>query len=338
VKRFALVIYVIGLFSLVNGQDPQFTQFYANPLYLAPSFAGATQQDRISLAYRNQWPDLISGVFVTYSFSYDHYFENFNSGVGVLILKDVAGTGDLGILNAGVMYSYDIKINEEFHLRPGIHFNYTQQGLNFGKLRWNDQLSSGGTGGVTLEVPPERQYKADVDFSTSLLGYTERGWFGFGVDHLLRPNYGLYNNNDSDTDWPIKYSLFGGYQVVKKGRLLNPIDETLSLAFYFRHQYIYTQLDLGVYWYKAPVMFGFWYRGIPFLRGGNDAYQKDPRGDALAFLIGYKMDQLRVGYSYDFTISNLVSSTGGAHEVSLTYEFKTTRKKSRARMVPCPEF
>jgi hypothetical protein len=50
------------------------------------------------------------------------------------------------------------------------------------------------------------------------------------------------------------------------------------------------------------------------------------------------MEQLRVGYSYDFTISNLVSSTGGAHEVSITYEFKTTRKREKPRMVPCPEF
>ena len=185
-------------------------------------------QDRVTAVYRNQWPEL-NNVFVTYSFAYDHYFENFNSGVGVLLLRDVAGSGDLGILNAGVHYSYDIQINEEFHLRPGIHFNYTQQGIDFSKLQWNDELSN--PGGGTIEQPPTDPYKPDVDFAASLLGYTERAWFGFSVDHLLRPNYGLYNN---DADWPIKYSAFGGYQVIKKGRLLNPIDETLSLAFHFR--------------------------------------------------------------------------------------------------------
>jgi len=58
VKKLTLVIFVVGLFSWANGQDPQFTQFYANPLYLAPSFAGATQQDRITAVYRNQWPEL----------------------------------------------------------------------------------------------------------------------------------------------------------------------------------------------------------------------------------------------------------------------------------------
>jgi type IX secretion system PorP/SprF family membrane protein len=332
VKRFALIILAAGLFSWAKGQDPQFTQFYANPLYLAPSFAGATQQDRITAAYRNQWPELVSGVFVTYSFSYDHFFENFNSGVGVLIMKDVAGTGDLGITNAGLQYSYDITINKAFHLRPGIHFNYTQQGLNFSKLTWNDELANPSAG--TIEQPPSPS-KPDVDFAASLLGYSERFWLGFAVDHMLRPNYGLYNN---DVRWPVKYSAFGGYQIIKRSKLVNPIDETVSLAFYFRHQHLYTQLDVGLYWYKAPLILGLWYRGIPFLKGKDEQYQKDPRGDALAFLVGYKMDQLRVGYSYDFTISNLVSSTGGAHEVIVTYEFKTTRKKQKARMIPCPEF
>jgi len=78
-------------------------------------------------------------------------------------------------------------------------------------------------------------------------------------------------------------------------------------------------------------MFGFWYRGVPF-------FGEDPKGDAISFLVGYKLDQLRVGYSYDFTISNLVSSTGGAHEISITYEFKSTRSRKKAHMVPCPEF
>ena len=151
-KKVALIIFVLGLFSWANGQDPQFTQFYANPLYLAPSFAGATEQDRISAAYRNQWPELLNGVFVTYSFSYDHFFENFNSGCGCLLMKDVAGTGELGITNAGLQYSYDIQVNQEFHLRPGIHFNYTQQGIDFSKLSWNDELAN--PGGGTIEQEP----------------------------------------------------------------------------------------------------------------------------------------------------------------------------------------
>ncbi len=325
-RKLIIAISMLLIFRVASAQDPHFTQFYANPLYLAPSFAGATQSDRIAAVYRNQWASL-PGAFVTYSFSYDHYFDNFNSGVGILLMRDVAGTGDLALTNAGLQYSYDFKINNYWHVRPGVHINYTQMGIDYFKLTWNDQLTSSGTSGGTIEQPGE-EVKADVDFASSALVYSDRYWFGFAVDHLLTPNYGLWNNN---ADWPMKFTVFGGAQVVKRGQLFNPIDESLSLAFLFRHQDLFNQLDLGVYWYKAPLMLGLWYRGIPVV-------SMDPRGDAVAFLVGYKMDDIRVGYSYDFTISNLVSSTGGSHEVSLVYEFSTTRKRSKRRMIPCPEF
>ena len=129
----------------------------------------------------------------------------------------------------------------------------------------------------------------------------------------------------------MKISAFGGYQVIRKGRRLKPVDESLSVAALFRYQDLITQLDIGVYWYKNPLVFGMWYRGLPIIN-------EESRGDALIFLVGYKIDQFSVGYSYDFTISKLVATSGGAHEVSITWEFKTTRQRRTARMVPCPEF
>ena len=42
----------------LKAQDPQFTQFYANPLYLNPAFAGTARCPRICMNYRNQWPNL----------------------------------------------------------------------------------------------------------------------------------------------------------------------------------------------------------------------------------------------------------------------------------------
>jgi len=129
----------------------------------------------------------------------------------------------------------------------------------------------------------------------------------------------------------MKLSVFGGYQVIRKGRLLKPVDETLSLAALYKYQDHISQLDLGVYWYKNPLVFGFWYRGLPFIN-------KESRGDAICFLIGYKVDQFSIGYSYDFTINKLLTSTWGSHEIALIYEFTSHRKKVKRHMIPCPEF
>jgi hypothetical protein len=56
-------------------QDPTFTQFYANPVYLNPALAGSSGCPRVALNYRNQWPQL-TGNYVTYAASYDSYFKN----------------------------------------------------------------------------------------------------------------------------------------------------------------------------------------------------------------------------------------------------------------------
>ena len=75
-------------------QDPQFTQFYANPLYLNPAFAGTSIQSRVVMASRVQWPS-IPGAFQTYSVSYDQFFAMIKSGFGVDVYYDRAGSGGL---------------------------------------------------------------------------------------------------------------------------------------------------------------------------------------------------------------------------------------------------
>jgi len=88
-------IFILIIFYLTAAaQDAQFSQFYSNALYLAPSFAGASGGSRITANYRDQWIGLPS-TFRTYSFSYDHYFSDFRSGIGFLGYKDAAGTVNL---------------------------------------------------------------------------------------------------------------------------------------------------------------------------------------------------------------------------------------------------
>ncbi|MFQ3327045.1 MAG: hypothetical protein ACI8YC_001686, partial [Salibacteraceae bacterium] len=65
-----------GLMSAVEygySQDPIYSQFYSNPLYLNPALAGVERCPRFVMNYRNQWPGISSGGgnYVTYSASYD---------------------------------------------------------------------------------------------------------------------------------------------------------------------------------------------------------------------------------------------------------------------------
>ena len=90
----AVCVTVILSFSGVKAQDPQFSQFYAAPLYLNPALTGSSQLTRVGINYRNQWPS-IPASFIDYSFYADHYFINANSGVGLLVNLDQEGLAGL---------------------------------------------------------------------------------------------------------------------------------------------------------------------------------------------------------------------------------------------------
>lgn len=313
-------------------QDPQFSQFYSNYLYLAPSFAGLTDKNRISFNYRNQWPE-IKHAYQTYSVSFDKFVDKFNSGLGVLAYQDIAGTGRMRTTSIGLQYSFDFRLTETWHARPGLHFNYTERGIDFDRLTWSDQITPDGTQSSSQENRT-MESADDIDFSTSLLTYSSKFWFGMAVDHLLRPNQSLYLYEGDEANQgkiPIKYSVFGGVKFVRPEKLLRPVPTSIQLAFIYKQQEQYRQLDLGVYWFHSPFVAGVWYRGIPL-------YKEVFNRDAFTLLLGFKTGDLNFGYSYDFTISRLIAKSGGAHEVSVSYVFKTKPIKHKVKMVPCPEF
>jgi type IX secretion system PorP/SprF family membrane protein len=324
-----LIFSVLALLFFANparAQDIHFTQFFANKLYLAPSFAGSTIQNRVYTNYRIQWPGLPKS-YTTYCTSFDHYFNNFNSGIGFIAVRDVAGAGRYGTLLGGIQYSYDFQINDFWHLRPGIQFTYLQRSIDFSKLILPYQLTDQGIIDPNgTMIFPETNKVGAFDVASSLIVYNSRVWIGASFDHLMQPNLSIMSEENIV---PLKTSVFGGVTLIRKGRLLKPIDETVSFAFMFKNQAKFRQLDMGLYWNKSPMVFGLWYRGIP-------VFNSD-RGDMFAFLVGYKTQRLSIGYSYDFTISNLIDKSAGAHEISFSIEF-TKYKKRKMHSVPCPEF
>ena len=86
-KKVIYLLMLTGMVFEAKAQDPQFSQFYAAPLFHNPAFTGAAHKGRLVANYRNQWPS-IPGAFVTTAFSVDNYFKSYNSGFGLSAYKD----------------------------------------------------------------------------------------------------------------------------------------------------------------------------------------------------------------------------------------------------------
>lgn len=330
--KIIFTLLIVSFSGLTMAQDPHFSQFYANPLYLNPALAGSALTPRLTLNYRNQWPSM-EADFVTYGASYDQYLPAINSGVGLSFMTDRAGQGILVSGGISALYSYRLKINREMFVNFGVKASFFQGRLDWGSLTWGDQFDPiRGLVFETEEVAPASTSKSIVDFSAGAV-YTYKDIFfgGVSVDHLTQPSNGFYDDKLSKLH--MKVTLHGGAVIDLRNRKYRGARYdriTISPNIIYQQQDNFKQLNIGVYFNKNPFVIGAWYR--------HDI----TNGDAIIVLLGFEYKNLRFGYSYDVTVSKLQNSTGGAHEVSLGYTFDTgsqyRSRRTRLDAIPSPSF
>lgn len=307
------IIFFAVLLLDLKAQDPQFTQFYANPVYLNPAFAGTARCPRICMNYRNQWPNL-SGRYVTYSFSGDMHVDALAGGVGVLVTTDDQAQGTLKTTNASFVYAYQAVINREFSLKFGLQATYMQKALDVNSLTFGDMIDARrGFVWNTNEAMPANNKKA-ADFSAGILGYSKRYFVGFAAHHINQPDEGLLG----PSKLPAKFTAHGGVIIpLEKGN-----ESYLSPNVLFQAQQKFSQLNLGLYYVKGPFVAGLWYRNA----------------DAVIALVGIQNANFKAGYSYDVTVSKLAGNTAGAHEISIQMQFECKAKRKKYRTISCPSF
>lgn len=337
------VLVIPLLYSNSKAQDVQYSQFYSAPLYLNPAFTGATKFTRVGANYRSQWPALEAN-FVTMSAYVDHFIDDKNSGIGFLIQTDKEGLAGLRSTNLSAYYSYQLPISKEFTVRMGAAAGYVIRDINFSALTFGDQYDANGfISGPTAEQFDTGAQKNYFDMSLGALLYSQNAWLGVTNSHPTQPNQSLIGQ---ESRLPMKWSVHGGYKfflksgVIDHGMYAEEQERSITPTFQYKRQGQFNQMDLGLYFTFEPIVFGTWYRGFPFKNVGEFA-----NNEAIVVLLGYSKKQkdniLNIGYSYDVTISKLGSSSGGAHEFSISYAWFTgdpRKPPKNVRQIPCPDF
>jgi type IX secretion system PorP/SprF family membrane protein len=331
-NRFLNIALLCLLAMSTFAQDQQFTQFYAVPTAVSPAFAGASIQSRVSMQYRNQWA-AIPGGFNAGNITFDQFMPNLNSGIGMLVSYDQAGSGALRSSTVAVQYAYEARIKRNLFFRPALQLGYGQKAIDFEKLTFYDQLIREGDE-PSLEagtVRPVNYY----DMGAGMLLYSPKLWLGVSAFHNNTPDVSMYDSQKS----PLarKFSVHGGYRIRLKGNSLRKLDHYMVVAANYLSQQQFDQLDMGFYYEFSPMILGMWYRGLP-MKSNSYGYLNH---DALAFVLGFQAGNYKVGYSYDITVSKLgIASSAGSHEVSLVYQWanKHNQRAKKIRIMPCAKF
>ena len=316
-------------------QDPQFSQYYANQVWLSPAFTGAHEHMRVAMNFRAQWPGVGADFYKTFATSFDTPLNigPTHHGIGATIAVDQAGRGNLTKVDFLANYAYSFFLpGDRSAIRLGLAFGLQQASIDYSKLKFPDQFQADGSTILsrTGENLNQSEARVNEEIGVGALYYSNWMWAGVDLRHLtmprqifLRPEFG-----GNAAVLPLRLSAYTGFRFPL---VRNDYSKTISPSLMFRWQRPFVQVDFMTYMTWEPIVFGLGYR---VLSGGAGP------GDAVIGLIGFHRGMFRFGYSYDFTISNLtVGASGGSHEVSLIVEIERQgRKRSPKVKMSCPKF
>jgi type IX secretion system PorP/SprF family membrane protein len=334
-KATLALIFVLSYSMQISAQDPQYSQMYANALYLSPAFAGAEQNTRAIFATRYQWPGL-DASFISNTISADHYIDRYKSGIGFIATSDVSTAAKLRSNEVGLIYSFQAGLSKKIIFKPALQLSYVNRSIDFNSLTFGSQYNNNGyVGGVSNE-PYNASTVSYLDVSAGGLLYSENFWAGISTHHLNTPEQSFIRGQ---SELEMKTSFFGGYKFTLtsawRKKHIDPDEEkSITPTVFYKMQGKSDQLDIGLYGRYNAIVAGIWYRGIPV----KVFKPEKMNNDAIILLIGFIYKGFNMGYSYDYTLSKLARISGGAHELTLSYRFKTKQSKWVSRRVVCPRF
>jgi len=322
-KDHSIFVWMAGLLLILPpdaaAQDPAFSQFYANPLYMNPAMAGVEGPAKVYLGYRNQWPGA-TNPYVTYHASFEQYIESLQGGVGIHVNNDRQGGGVFNTLSLDAIYSYHLRVSSDLMITGGFQASVGQRNMDPSDLILPSDLAGAGT---TTLTPYSKVFP---DFAVGFGGFFRNFFGGVAVHHLLEP-YGS-PSEDPNTRLSRKYTAHLGAIIPVYERRLGTEVLQLSPNLVFIQQDIYQQLNYGLEVLYRGIIIGAWFRQDLLFSYGT-----------AIFSAGYGNGQFRIRYSYDAKLSppDLYIPTLGAHELSMVVIFENLNKSTKHRAIKCPK-
>lgn len=318
-KKIIGILSVLIVIGSAQAQDPAFTQFYSNPLYLNPAFAGSFGCPRFALNYRNQWPQL-SGNYITYSASYDQYFKNISGGFGVLATHDQQGQGTITTSMLGLVYSYHLTLGRKWKMLFGARAAWYQKSLDWSKLTFGDMIDPRrGFIYATGDVPRGGS-RGFFDASAGIVVFNKNFFAGFAAHHLNTPNESMIIGN---SPLPMRFTGHMGAEIPLGAKSKYSNSTSIMPNVIYEYQNGFQELNIGTYIKYGSFTVGAWYRNR----------------DAFILTIGINTGKFKIGYSYDVTVSKLNNGvSGGSHEISMGLNLTCKKKPTTFRTISCPSF
>ncbi len=287
-----LLLLVIG-FESYGQQDPQYTQYMYNMHILNPAYAGSEGTLNLRFLGRTQWVG-IDGAPKTFTASIDAPVGK-RVGLGLSVIADKIGPAKEQNIYAD--FSYTLPVSEEGKLAFGLKGGFTMLNVDLTSLRLpntppsNDPLFANNIN----ETSP--------NFGAGLFYYTNSYYVGLSVPNFLPTRYikddmSLVEEMHGFLTAGVVFNISDSFKLkpstMIKAALGAPLSWDLSL-----NALIKNFLELGVSMRQQ---------------------------DSVSGLIGVQVSRsIRLGYAYDYTLSELNNYNSGSHELMLLINISNSR-------------
>lgn len=281
--------------TVVMGQIfPLTSQYLTNGLLINPAYAGSRDVLSTVLDYRDQWVGF-DGAPVTQTFSAHMPLQNKSTAVGVIVTNE-----SIGIINNTSIfgnYAYRVRLNSgmlAFGLKAGIEL-----------YKENDSQ-------LTLQTPGVSPFLNNgnyllPNFGAGVYYYNARYFLGLSLPTILS-----YRESPAGNSYTA-YNDAQNYNILFNAGCLINVNEYFKLKPSTLIQYtlsspVQCDLNLNAYVLKDGILsIGASYR----------------INEAVVGIVEFQLNtQLRIAYSYDYTLSALGNYSSGSHEITIRYEFK----------------
>jgi len=300
-----LLLFFLSATPIFGQQKPVISQYMFNGLVLNPAYTGVNGYLSATAVYRDQWVNL-EGAPTTTTLSVHSGIKGKNIGLGMMAISDQIGVHSDNAIY--FTYAYKIKMSHGT-LSMGLQAGFNNLASNFNELNLKDEVDPLLNGMIS---------DLKMNFGTGIYYNSNTAYIGFSIPYLRKKRRLREYTTVRDLEESRYYYLTAGkvmdltHRVKIKPSVLLRIEEGMPLA---------GDANLNLY-IDDLVNVGLSYRS----------------GDSFATLFELKVtDYIRIGYSYDWVISDLTQYTNGTHEFMLNYRINLFAPRKH-RMCPGPNY
>lgn len=331
---FISLLFCLLFPAMVSAQDKLFTQAFAHPVDLNPSFSGSIEgRYRITMAYRDQWRSMIESPFTTMGIYGDIKIikerqseDYFGAGFSLIADRTAIFNVNQNIISLYGSYHKGLNADKNQYLSAGLNFGIAQRNMNYENIYFNDQFNGLDQYSLsTAEILPSNNFAfmdlgLGVSYTSSLSEYSNIS-LGVSVDHIPGSSISFYQHSlEQDIEYP---------------------DATID-----RKLTTYLSMELGSNEYISILPRFIWQQEGPhqmisaaalikfditnydnkaFHVGGgfrlNQTSTSSLKPTAVYILTAFELEGLLIGLSHDITTTSLgsLSPGRGAFELSISF-------------------